>query len=60
VYLLLADSLQQRQDVAGSIEQLRKYLKVAPTADNADHVRSRIQELERSSKALAAKQPEHQ
>jgi tetratricopeptide (TPR) repeat protein len=47
-YLILADILEQRQDFAGSIEQLRSYLRILPNAASADLVRARIKELEES------------
>jgi hypothetical protein len=47
-YLILADILEQKQDFAGSIEQLRSYLQILPTAPSADFVRARIRELEES------------
>jgi len=59
VYLILAYILRQKQDIAGAAEQLRNYLKFAPTAALADRVRSQLQELENSSEASASIQPEH-
>jgi tetratricopeptide (TPR) repeat protein len=47
-YLILADILEQKQDFAGSIEQLRSYLRILPNATSADLVRTRIKELEKS------------
>ncbi len=47
-YLVLADILEQRLDLAGSIEQLRIYLQVFPGSPSADQVRARIKELEES------------
>ncbi len=47
-YLILADILEQKLDIAGSIEQLRSYLRVSPNSPSSDHVRTRIKELEES------------
>ncbi len=58
VNLLMADILQKKQDVAGSIAQLQLYLKFAPNATNAGQIRTRIEELQKSSAALATKHPE--
>jgi hypothetical protein len=59
VHLILADIFQSKHDIAGTVEQLQSYLKFAPEASNAEKIRSRLQELESSSKNLADKQPEH-
>ncbi len=47
-YLVLADILEQKLDLAGSIEQLRIYLRVFPGSPSADDVRARIKGLEES------------
>jgi regulator of sirC expression with transglutaminase-like and TPR domain len=49
--------LANRQDYGDAAEQLRSYLKAAPTAPNADKVRQQLAEVERlqtaESKAAA-------
>ena len=50
VHLLLANILRQKQDIAGTIEQLRNYLKYAPTSTYAERIRSQLQELEQPPK----------
>jgi tetratricopeptide (TPR) repeat protein len=50
IHLLLANILREKQDIAGTIEQLRNYLKYAPTSAYADRIRSQIQELEQPPK----------
>ncbi len=58
VNLLLGVMLANRQDYANAAEQLRSYLKAAPTAPNADKVREQLAEVEKlgaaESKAEAA------
>ena len=56
-HLILANILPQTQDYPGTMAQLRLYLKVAPTASNAAQVQTWLQELEKSPKAMADKQP---
>ncbi|MBP1623401.1 MAG: repeat-containing protein, partial [Acidobacteria bacterium] len=51
MHLILANILSIRQDVQGSMEEMRKYLKVAPTASDAAQVRARLQEKEKVAKA---------
>ncbi len=47
VSLLLGVMLANRQDYADAAEQLRSYLKAAPTAPNAEKVRQQLAELEK-------------
>jgi len=47
-HLILAEILEQKQDFAGCIEQLRSYLQILPGATSADRVRARIKKLEES------------
>jgi hypothetical protein len=54
INIILADILQKKQDLAGSIEQLQAYLNFTPTPADSDSVRSRIQKLEQLSKSLAS------
>ncbi len=54
--LLLADILEKRNDVAGSIEQLQGYLKITPPPSDAEDVRLRLQKLEESTHTLAGNQ----
>jgi Tfp pilus assembly protein PilF len=49
-HLILAEILEQKQDFAGSIEQLRFYLQIQPDTPSADRVRARIRRLEESSR----------
>ncbi len=55
VHLVMADILERKQDVTGSIEQLQAYLKFAPKAANADQIRSRLQDLQQTSSARVNK-----
>jgi tetratricopeptide (TPR) repeat protein len=57
-HLLLANILEQKKDFEGAMEQLRLCLEFAPKAPFADSARARLEELERTSKAVASKQPE--
>lgn len=59
VHLILANILKQKQDIPGSAEQLRNFLKFAPNNARAEQVRTQLQELEKSPEALASKGPEH-
>ncbi len=54
-FLVLADILERKQDIAGSVDQLRSYLKLAGTAPNSDQVRARLEKLEKA--LVANKQP---
>ncbi len=54
--LILANLLGQKKDSAGEMEQLRTYLKYAPSNANTDRVRGRIQELESIGAPTASKQ----
>jgi hypothetical protein len=47
-YLIMADIFHLRRDYAGEAEQLRNYSKFAAKAANADQVRSRLRDLEKS------------
>jgi len=47
VSLLLGVMLANRQDYADAADQLRSYLKAAPTAPNADRVRQQLAEVEK-------------
>jgi len=57
VHLMLANILEKKQDRAGAIEQLQKYLKFAPKAADTEQVRTRLEELQKPSKLLVDKQP---
>ncbi len=57
IHLLLANILQRKPDLAGTMEQLRIYLKVAPSASNAAQVQNWLQQLEKSPKTMVDKQP---
>ena len=46
LHLILANILSMRQDAAGSMEEMRKYLKAAPDAEDAALVRARLEEKE--------------
>lgn len=50
LHLILANILSIRQDTAGSMEEMRKYLKVAPDAEDAPLVKSRLEEKEELAK----------
>ena len=54
--LILAQILEDRQDLTGSIAQLEAYLKFTPTPPDAGEVRSRIQRLGESSRPIAGNQ----
>ncbi len=56
-YLILANVLYRNQDVAGAVEQMRAFLKFAPSASNAAEVRARLQELDKEANAAARNQP---
>jgi tetratricopeptide (TPR) repeat protein len=49
-HLILANVFIMRQDSAGSVRELRSYLKAAPNASNAGLVRSHLEKLEAQSK----------
>lgn len=51
--LLLGMMLAKRHEYADAADQLRAYLKAAPTASNADKVRQQLAELEKSGGAEA-------
>jgi tetratricopeptide (TPR) repeat protein len=55
VHLMLANMLERKQDSAGAIDQLQNYLKYAPQAKDAEKVRTRLEELQKSK--LADKEP---
>jgi tetratricopeptide (TPR) repeat protein len=57
VHLMLANMLERKQDSTGAIDQLQKYLKFAPQAKDAEQVRARLEELQKSAKLLADKDP---
>jgi tetratricopeptide (TPR) repeat protein len=44
MHLILANILSSKQDALGSIEEMRKYLKEAPKAEDAPMVRARLEE----------------
>jgi tetratricopeptide (TPR) repeat protein len=44
MHLILANILSIKQDAAGSMEEMRKYLKAAPKAEDAILVRARLEE----------------
>lgn len=58
VHLVLANILQQKHDIAGTIEQLHMFVNFAPPSDSVQEARSRLQKLEMFSQDLANKQPE--
>jgi hypothetical protein len=51
LHLVLANVLARRNDDPGSLEAMRQYLKIAPHAEDAPLVRSRVQEKEKLLKA---------
>jgi len=57
VNLLLGVMLANKRDYADAAEQLRSYLKAAPTAPNADKVRQQLAEVERLQAAEAKAVP---
>jgi tetratricopeptide (TPR) repeat protein len=50
-YLVLAEVLEQKHDIAGTIEQLHKYIQIAPDASSAGQVRAHLEKLEQSQRA---------
>jgi len=57
VNLLLGVILANKRDYADAAEQLRSYLKAAPTAPNADKVRQQLAEVERLQAAESKTAP---
>ena len=58
INLVLANVLAKKNNPAGAIEAMKKYLKAAPHAPDANLIRSRVQETEKMAKATALnKQP---
>jgi tetratricopeptide (TPR) repeat protein len=53
MHLLLANILAKRHDQGGSLEELRRYLKIAPNAKDAPLVRSQVQEKGKLVKAAS-------
>jgi tetratricopeptide (TPR) repeat protein len=51
MHLILANILSMKQDALGAIEELRKYLKSAPNAEDAPMVRARLEEKVKLAKA---------
>ena len=51
MHLILANILSIKQDALGSIEEMRKYLKDAPNAEDAPMVRARLEEKVKLAKA---------
>jgi tetratricopeptide (TPR) repeat protein len=51
INLVLADILMKKNDSAGAIEAMKKYLKAAPNAPDARLIRSRMQETEKIAKS---------
>ncbi len=51
MHLILANILSIKQDALGSIEEMRKYLKDAPKAEDAPMVRARLEEKVKLAKA---------
>ncbi len=45
VHLILADILQRKQDAAGAVEQLQRYLAAAPDSAQAGPVREQLKKL---------------
>jgi tetratricopeptide (TPR) repeat protein len=50
-YLILANILALRRDNAGSMRELRNYLKAAPNSSNAELVRSQLRKMEEQARA---------
>jgi hypothetical protein len=57
LFLLLSNILARKNDSAGSIAEMRNYLKYAPEAPDADLVRALVQEKEKLAKAAERTQP---
>ncbi len=55
VHLLLANIFERKNDLTQSMEQLRNYLKFAPTSPYADKARARLQEMELTAKSNMTK-----
>ncbi len=55
-FILLANILEQREDIAGASEQLQKYLMIAPQSTYAPQARLRLLRLLETSRPLAEKQ----
>ena len=55
---LLGVILARRRDYSGAAVQMRNYLRLAPKAQDADQVRSQLQELDRLTGQSASAQPE--
>jgi tetratricopeptide (TPR) repeat protein len=51
MHLILANILSIKQDALGSIEEMRRYLKDAPKAEDAPRVRARLEEKVKLAKA---------
>lgn len=51
MHLILANILSMNQDLQGAVEEMRKYLKAAPKAEDAPLVRARLEEKEKLAKA---------
>jgi tetratricopeptide (TPR) repeat protein len=51
MHLILANILSIKKDARGSIEEMRKYLKAAPKAEDAPMVRARLEEKVKLAKA---------
>ena len=56
-YIVLANILERRKDLAGAAEQLQAYLTIAPQSSYAPQARTRLQRLEELSKPLADRKP---
>jgi hypothetical protein len=54
VHLILADIMEQKQDLAGAMTQLRNYLKFAPPSAAVERVRSRLVAMEQTPKEAAS------
>jgi tetratricopeptide (TPR) repeat protein len=57
INLVLANILARKNNSAGAIEAMKRYLKAAPKAPDAGLVRSRVQETEKMAKATPAPKP---
>lgn len=57
VNVILANLLEQKKDLAGAMQQLQVYLKIAPQSGYAAQARDRLQRLQLSVQPLAGNQP---
>jgi DNA-binding SARP family transcriptional activator len=52
LHLLLGEIFAQEKNYVSAISEIKTYLELVPKAENADHIRERLAELERESNAL--------